>query len=467
MLRSSPFRSLLALVIFAGVFAGAPVGRAAAGPVDDERAKAKAVAEQRLTIIEAAERLNQRQQATGDELKHLVADETHATNDLAIRDQALRTTRATASGIAVETYVHGSRSPVLDGFVLAGQPDTAPLREAYATSIYGDAADAIDAARAARDDLDRAARVVRDLIASRKSLQAGLERDQADLAAKERELADLAARTDEKIAALVSEEQERLAREAEARAQAQRKQAQELQFTTPAVTTRPAGTVGPTASASKPPKSSKPAATTAPPTQPTRPVAAPTAAPRAPVTTTKATVPRPATTTPPPVDEGDPPAAPDPAPVPAPAPATTRKAPITTDAPDPAPEPEPAPPKAAPPAPSSGAAVAVAEAKRQLNKPYKFGAAGPDSFDCSGLTQWAWAKAGVYMDHFTGSQYRAFPRVSIDQLQPGDLVFFNADLGHMGMYIGGGQIIHAPRTGDVVRIASLSGRNVVGAVRPG
>jgi peptidoglycan DL-endopeptidase CwlO len=111
--------------------------------------------------------------------------------------------------------------------------------------------------------------------------------------------------------------------------------------------------------------------------------------------------------------------------------------------------------------------VAVAEAKRQLNKPYKFGAAGPDSFDCSGLTQWAWAKAGVYMDHFTGSQYRAFPRVSIDQLQPGDLVFFNADLGHMGMYIGGGQIIHAPRTGDVVRIASLSGRNVVGAVRPG
>jgi peptidoglycan DL-endopeptidase CwlO len=109
----------------------------------------------------------------------------------------------------------------------------------------------------------------------------------------------------------------------------------------------------------------------------------------------------------------------------------------------------------------------VAEAKRQLNKPYKFGAAGPDAFDCSGLTQWAWGKAGVYMDHFTGSQYRSFPRVSLDQLQPGDLVFFHADLGHMGMYIGGGQIIHAPRTGDVVRIASLSGRSVVGAVRPG
>ena len=107
------------------------------------------------------------------------------------------------------------------------------------------------------------------------------------------------------------------------------------------------------------------------------------------------------------------------------------------------------------------------EALRQVGKPYVFATNGPDTFDCSGLTQWAWAKAGVGMEHYTVSQFNAFPRVAVDQLQPGDLVFFNIDLGHMGMYIGRGRFVHAPRTGDVVKISTLSGRGVVGAVRPG
>lgn len=71
------------------------------------------------------------------------------------------------------------------------------------------------------------------------------------------------------------------------------------------------------------------------------------------------------------------------------------------------------------------------------------------------------------MDHYTGSQANQFPRISVDQLQPGDLVFFNVDLGHMGMYIGNDQIIQAPRTGDVVKITTLNRGNVVVAVRPG
>jgi peptidoglycan DL-endopeptidase CwlO len=96
-----------------------------------------------------------------------------------------------------------------------------------------------------------------------------------------------------------------------------------------------------------------------------------------------------------------------------------------------------------------------------------FNTAGPDTFDCSGLTMWAWAKAGVSMPHYTVSQFRAFPQVPLDALQPGDLVFFNVNLGHMGMYIGNGQFVHAPRTGDVVKISSLAGRSPVGAVRPG
>jgi peptidoglycan DL-endopeptidase CwlO len=109
----------------------------------------------------------------------------------------------------------------------------------------------------------------------------------------------------------------------------------------------------------------------------------------------------------------------------------------------------------------------VAEALRQLGKPYVFGAAGPNSFDCSGLTQWAWNKAGVSMDHYTGAQWNAFPHVPLDQIQPGDLVFLRVDLGHMGMYIGGGEFIHAPHTGDVVRIAKISSARIAGVVRPG
>ena len=84
-----------------------------------------------------------------------------------------------------------------------------------------------------------------------------------------------------------------------------------------------------------------------------------------------------------------------------------------------------------------------------------------------GLTQWAWAKAGVSMPHYTVSQFQGFPRVPLDQLQPGDLVFFNVSLGHVGMYIGNGSYVQAPHTGDVVKISSLAGRTVVGVVRPG
>ena len=134
---------------------------------------------------------------------------------------------------------------------------------------------------------------------------------------------------------------------------------------------------------------------------------------------------------------------------------------------------KPAPPQAPPasipdfPAPSPGAARAVATAKAQLGKPYVFATAGPDTFDCSGLTSFAWASAGVGMEHWTVSQYHAFPHVPLDALAPGDLVFFGSDLHHEGMYIGGGLMIHAPYTGTVVQISSVYMSNIAGAVRPG
>jgi cell wall-associated NlpC family hydrolase len=122
---------------------------------------------------------------------------------------------------------------------------------------------------------------------------------------------------------------------------------------------------------------------------------------------------------------------------------------------------------ALPVAPSPVATKVVEYAIAQLGKPYVFAAAGPATFDCSGLTMMAWRQVGVSMAHFAASQYAQFPKVSIDELQPGDLVFFYPTIHHVGIYIGDGKMIHAPHTGDVVRVASIFRRSIVGAVRPG
>ena len=120
-------------------------------------------------------------------------------------------------------------------------------------------------------------------------------------------------------------------------------------------------------------------------------------------------------------------------------------------------------------APDSRYGAAVGIAMQFLGIPYKWGGASPETgFDCSGFTMYVFAKLGVSLPHHAASQYGMGTPVSKDQLQPGDLVFFNG-LGHMGMYIGGGQFIHSPRTGDVVKISSLSdswyARTWVGARR--
>jgi cell wall-associated NlpC family hydrolase len=119
------------------------------------------------------------------------------------------------------------------------------------------------------------------------------------------------------------------------------------------------------------------------------------------------------------------------------------------------------------PAPSSLGTAAVNYAVGQLGTPYVWGGGAPGGFDCSGLVSWAFAQAGrPGLPHFTGSLWNAGTRISSQSdLAPGDLVFFHG-LGHMGIYIGNDQFVHAPHTGDVVKISSLSGYSgYVGAVR--
>ena len=107
----------------------------------------------------------------------------------------------------------------------------------------------------------------------------------------------------------------------------------------------------------------------------------------------------------------------------------------------------------APPARYGGV---VGIAMRYLGVPYRWGGASPSGFDCSGFTMYVYAQVGVSLPHYTGSQWAMGSPVSRDQLQAGDLVFFNG-LGHMGIYIGGNNFIHAPHTGDVVKISSMTG----------
>ncbi|GIH75568.1 hypothetical protein Plo01_19970 [Planobispora longispora] len=111
------------------------------------------------------------------------------------------------------------------------------------------------------------------------------------------------------------------------------------------------------------------------------------------------------------------------------------------------------------------AAEAARWALTQQLKPYVWGAEGPSGFDCSGLVMWAYQKVGISLPHYTGNQWTAGTHISREQLRPGDLVFFYSDLHHVGIYIGGGLMVHAPQTGDVVHIAPISGRPFAGGVR--
>lgn len=109
-------------------------------------------------------------------------------------------------------------------------------------------------------------------------------------------------------------------------------------------------------------------------------------------------------------------------------------------------------------APASGrAGAAFSAAQSQIGKPYVYGATGPSSYDCSGLTSWAYAQAGVSIPRTSEAQANIGTRIgSVNDLQVGDLVFFYGDLHHVGLYAGNGQVLHAPHTGAVVRYEAMS-----------
>jgi peptidoglycan DL-endopeptidase CwlO len=110
-------------------------------------------------------------------------------------------------------------------------------------------------------------------------------------------------------------------------------------------------------------------------------------------------------------------------------------------------------------------AEALRYALTKRGDPYVWGAAGPDSFDCSGLVLWAYAQVGISLNHYTGDQWNEGEHISRSQLEPGDLVFFYQDIGHVGLYIGGGLMVDAPDFGEDVMVQPIDWSVYVGAVR--
>ncbi|MFJ9728606.1 NlpC/P60 family protein [Streptomyces sp. NPDC101209] len=116
--------------------------------------------------------------------------------------------------------------------------------------------------------------------------------------------------------------------------------------------------------------------------------------------------------------------------------------------------------------PSRAGDRAVRYAVQQLGKPYRWGAAGPESYDCSGLTSQAWGHAGTPVPRTSQEQWARLPKVPLDRLRPGDLVVYFPEATHVAMYLGAGKVIQAPRTGEQIKVSPIASFPILGAVRP-
>ena len=121
-----------------------------------------------------------------------------------------------------------------------------------------------------------------------------------------------------------------------------------------------------------------------------------------------------------------------------------------------------------PPAPNANVAAVLEAAYSAIGTPYQWGGASPQTgFDCSGFTMWSWAHAGVSLPHSSAAQYSSLPHVAREDLQAGDLLFFYSPISHVGMYVGGGRMIHSSHPGTTVSVVAVYWDSFSGAARPG
>jgi cell wall-associated NlpC family hydrolase len=400
----------LAVALVAGV--ADPAG---ASPVGDKQRQAQQIADRIERLGDEAASLGEAYNGARLEMQQADAAVADAERRLADLDTELATMRSALSQFALKVYMYADQTSGLAA-TLAGTSvaDGSAQRAGYTQVAMGASTTATDDLKALMEDADNERRQLEQRRAAKAKAADALAARKKAAEATAKQQQELLTKVKGELATLVAQERERRREEAAQLAAAQ----------------LPKVDAALTAAQTRPSTASSAAATTA-------------------TTAAAATGPGAAA-------------------VPA-SPATTAKAARATLA-------KAAPPTTAKPAPqvdvpstSPGAAVAVRAALSQLGVPYVFNAAEPGvAFDCSGLTMWAWAQAGVSMAHYTVTQWNSFPHVPLDALQPGDLIF-SYSLGHVGMYIGNGMMVAAPRTGDVVKITPVftSYRPLDGAVRPG
>ena len=440
MSRRTPVAAVVAVLLIFG--AALP---ASADAVSDLKAKAERIRFKKDKLREQSEVLAEKINASVEELATIDKDVGVAEVQLGAQEATIAKLGTQAFQFAVNSYVLGSESNGL-GTILApgGIGNDSAQRDGYSSVLLGGTADVTDQVKAVRQDTDR---IKVSLLAKQRrqaELKASLLTDQLQVDRARTEIEALEQQNDAALTQAVkdAEEAERKRLEAQA-AEAIRKQSEAFRQSTAEPATAPAaGARTPAAQPAAKPAgggAAKPAAVpvTAKPSKPSNP--APSPSPDA-------------VTTP----------GPDAVTTPGPDAVTTVAKPATTK---PATKPRPAPP--APPAVSGAAGRAVAAAYSQLGVPYSFATAKPGvSFDCSGLTSWAWSQAGVSIPRVSQDQWAGLPHVALDQIQPGDLIFFYNDVHHVGIYVGNGTIIHAPFTGSTVSFSGING-NVIGAARPG
>jgi peptidoglycan DL-endopeptidase CwlO len=397
---------------------------ASADAVSDRKAEASRIAAKKDKLREQHEVLAEKINASVEELGNIEKDVSVAEVQLGEQEAAISKLGSQAFQFAVNSYVLGSESNGL-GTILApgGIGNDSAQRDGYSAVLLGGSADVTDQVKAVRQDTDRIKVGLLAKLKRQSELKLSLEKDNKQIEQAQVELDALEKQNDAALAQAIrdAEEATRLRLEAEAAA-AVRKQSEAFRQSQAAAAAPATGARTPAAQPAAKPAGGAPAKPAAVPVtvKPAKPVA------------------------------------------PAPGAQTTVAGPATTK---PAAKPRPAPP--APPAVSGAAGRAVAAAYSQLGVKYVFATASPGvSFDCSGLTSWAWSQAGVSIPRTSQSQWAGLPHVSLDQIQPGDLIFFYSDVHHVGIYVGNGTIIHAPFTGSTVSFSGLNG-NVIGAARPG
>lgn len=406
-------RALLAASVFAVATPFVQPGLAAAGPVEDQRREVERIVDQLAALEEQADILAEDYVVAVDEKNQLDKEVAAAEVRVAEMEGEVEALRGELSAVAVRAFT-GSGGDVLGPlFSNAGAYNDVLQRDQYSRV-------ALEVGTATTDDLDE---VIVELQAEREDLADKRERAeqlteqiadaQSATDAKKVEYVEARAAAEAKLGNLIEEEQQRRAEEAWRRIQEEAAERERAATPAQPATSNGGGGNGGDSGGG---------------------------------------------------DTG----ARNPQTVSAPAPSGGGNGGGGGQSAAPAPAPAPAPEPVNYPAPSSLAQVAIDAALAQRGVPYRYATSNPGvSFDCSGLTAYAWGQAGVSLPHQSRSQAASLPHVPASSAQPGDLIFYYSPISHVGIYLGGGQLVHAPYTGTVVKVASVNWNKVTVVARPG